>query len=73
MSFIYFLFSDRGTCLVIKNLDVLNANYSQHLNRVKLNCFGFSHLQYVLQRLLQVYFQFQDISLCQAWVQIQGR
>ena len=30
------------------------------------NCSGFSLLQYVLQRLLQAYFQFQDIGLCQA-------
>ena len=55
-----------GPCLVLK-IQLFNANNSSHLNRVKLNCSGFSHLQYNLKRLLQAYFRFQDISLCQAW------
>ena len=57
----------RGALFSVKNSIVLNANNPQHLNREKLNLSGFSQLHYVLQRLLQAYFQFQDISLCKAW------
>ena len=52
----------RGALFSVKSSAVLNANNPWHLNRVKLDCSGFSHLQYVLQRLLQAYFQFQAIS-----------
>ena len=59
--------STRGVLLSVKTSLLLNAYNPQLLNRVKLNNSNFSHLQYVLQRLLQAYFRFQNISLNQAW------